>query len=436
MIKKLINTFKNKLNEEFTKNIFVVLSGSTVALALPIIGSLWLTRIYSPALDFTPLALFVGFCYTLSALGNSHYISAILVADSDEDSSKLFSLSMLIDVFLTLVIFLVIFFFLDKIIVFFNASNTFYYTIWLIPLTFFVMGLNAAFTQWAYRYKEFKIISANRAFRAFVTVLFQTFFGVYFKNTQGLIIGFFIGQLVAVLMLTYRCIKIDKTLLSLNNYNGLKQLAIKYKVFLKFQTFSDVINTLTQQMPNFLLSKFAINPADLGLYGQANRVIMAPSSLITGSVADVFKQKANEDFQKNGNAITIFKKTRKLLFSIMIIPCLILAIFGPSIFALLFGEEWRGSGVYAQIIMIMVFPKFIVSSLSYMYIIARKQREDFYLHLYVLGSTLISFYIGYKLFETTEAMLLFFSINYAIIYGIYYVRSYKFAKGNLIKNEE
>lgn len=429
MIKKLINTLKTKLNEDFTKNIFVVLSGSTVALALPIIGSLWLTRIYSPALDFTPLALFVSFCYTLSALGNSHYISAILVADTDEDSSKLFSLSMLIDVFLTILIFLIIFFFTDSIINFFKASNTFYYTIWLIPLTVFVMGLNAAFTQWAYRYKKFKVVSANRAFRALITVLFQTFFGIYFKNIQGLILGFFIGQLLAVLVLTYNCLKIDNNLLSFQSYKGLKSLAIKYKIFLKFQTFSDVINTVTQQMPNFLLSKFAISPADLGLYGQANRVIIAPSSLITGSVADVFKQKANEDFQKNGNAIGIFKKTRKLLFFVMIIPSILVAIFGPSIFAFLFGEEWRQSGVYGQIIMIMVFPKFIVSSLSYMYIIARKQKENFYLHIYILISTLLSFYLGYYFFKTTEAMLLFFSINYAVIYFIYYLRSYTFAKG-------
>lgn len=434
MIKKLINIIKTKLSEDFTKNIFVVLSGSTVALALPIIGSLWLTRMYSPALDFTPLALFVSFCYTLSALGNSHYISAILVADTDEDSRKLFSLSVLIDVFLTIIIFLIIFFFIDKIIVFFNASDTFYHTIWLIPVTVFIMGLNAAFTQWAYRYKKFNIISANRAFRAFATVLFQTAFGLYFKNFQGLIAGFFLGQLLALFVLTYKCLKEDGSLFSLNTYKGLKKIAIKYKIFLQFQTFSDVINVVTQQMPNFLLSKFAINPADLGLYGQANRVIMAPSSLITGSVADVFKQKANEDYQKKGNAIAIFKKTRKLLFFVMIIPCLIVAVFGPEIFAFLFGEEWRQSGVYAQIIMIMVFPKFIVSSLSYMYIIARKQREDFYLHIYILITTLASFYLGAHLFGTTESMLLFFSINYAIIYGVYYVRSYKFAKGN--KNEK
>jgi O-antigen/teichoic acid export membrane protein len=231
--------------------------------------------------------------------------------------------------------------------------------------------------------------------------------------------------------LSYKCLKVDKNLLSKNSYKNLKELATKYSVFLKFQTFADVINVVTQQMPNFLLSKFALNAADLGLYGQANRVIIAPSSIVTGSVADVFKQKANQDYQEKGNALAIFKKTRKLLFLIMIIPCLIVAIFGPSIFALLFGDEWRQSGVYGQIIMIMVFPKFIVSSLSYMYIIARKQREDFYLHIYILITTLLSFFIAYKIYGTTEAMLLLFSINYAIIYIIYYFRSYKFAKGKI-----
>tara|TARA_B110000971_G_scaffold83852_1_gene86015 strand:+ start:406 stop:1716 length:1311 start_codon:yes stop_codon:yes gene_type:complete len=436
MIKKTIQILKSKLNEDFTKNIFVILSGSTAALALPIIGSIWLTRIYSPALDFTPLALFVSFCYTLSALGNSHYTSAILVADTNDDSNRLFSLAVLIDLFLSIVILIIVWVFKDFIILFFNASETFYYTAWLIPFTVLVMGVNAALTQWAYRYKKFKIISANRAFRALVTVSFQTVFGLYFKNTQGLITGFFLGQLISTIILSYRCLKADSNLLSKNSYKNLKELATKYNEFLKFQTFSDVINVFTQQMPNFLLSKFALNSADLGLYGQANRVIMAPSSLVTGSVADVFIQKANQDYQEKGNALSVFKKTRKLLFLIMIVPCLIVAIFGPSIFAFLFGEEWRQSGVYGQIIMIMVFPKFIVSSLSYMYIIARKQREDFYLHIYILVTTLLSFYLGYNFFRTTEAMLLLFSINYAVIYGIYYVRSYKFAKGNLTKNEK
>lgn len=113
----------------------------------------------------------------------------------------------------------------------------------------------------------------------------------------------------------------------------------------------------------------------------------------------------------------------------MIIPCLVVAIAGPWIFKLLFGEGWSAAGVYAQILVIMLLPKFIVSPLSYMYIIARKQVEDFYLHIYILLSTIFSFYLAYRLYGTTEKMLLFFSINYAIIYFIYFFRAHKFSKG-------
>jgi O-antigen/teichoic acid export membrane protein len=418
---------KLKFSEDFTKNILTVLGGNTVAMAVPIISSVWLLRIYDVAGDFTPFALFISFCATLASLANSHYTSAILVADNEKESLVVVRLTLLINCIITILFLIFLVFFRTAVLSFLNAAPSVYYTVWLVPLTVLLMGVNAAFTQWAYRYKQFKRIAANRIIQAIATMVCQTVFGLIFKNIQGLIIGYFAGQLIATLVLTFRCLYNDRQLMEPVTYYQLRKDAIRYNIFFRFQTPADVINMATQQLPSFLLSKFAISPTDLGYYGQAYRLIVAPSSIITGAVSDVFRQKADQDYKEKGNAKDVFIRTVKILFMIMIVPCVVVALFGPWIFKILFGAQWVEAGVYAQVLIIMMLPKFVVSPLTYMYTIARKQREDFWLHIYVLVSTIFSFYIGYKYFGTSIMMLSVFCINYAIIYIIYFFRSYTFA---------
>lgn len=423
-----LSILKQRLNEDFTRSILTVFGGSAVSLALPVISSLWLLRIYDAAFDFTPFALFTSFCATLSSLANSHYTTAILVADNESESAGMLRLTVIINFIIALAGYLLLIVIREPLLKFLNASPSFYFTIWLVPLTVLFMGVNAAFTQWAYRLKQFKTVAVNRMVQAIVTVICQTMAGLYFKNIQGMIIGLVLGQFIASVLLASKCLFRNKQLLVPVSVPGLRKDAKKYNLFFRFQTPADIINVFTQQLPSFMLSKFAVSPADLGFYGQAYRLIVAPSSIITGAVADVFRQKANQDYVEKGSAIEIFLRTGKLLFVIMILPCLIIAIAGPWLFSLLFGQLWATAGVYAQILVIMLLPKFIVSPLSYMYIIARKQVEDFYLHIYILLSTILAFYLGYKFYGTAEKMLLFFSINYAIIYVIYFFRSYHFAK--------
>ena len=424
-----LSNIRQRLNEDFTKSILTVLGGSTVSLALPIISSLWLVRIYDAAIDFTPFALFASFCAALTALANSHYTTAILVADNERESVSVLRLTLYINIAIAILGTLLLIFIREPLLKFLNASASFYITVWMVPVTVLLMGINAAFTQWTYRYKNFKRVAANRMIQAFITMICQTAFGLLYKNIQGLILGFVAGQLVASIVLAFKCLYNDKQLMLPIPTAELRKDATKYNIFFRFQTPADIINVFTQQLPSFLLSKYATSAADLGYYGQAYRLMVAPSSIITSAVSDVFRQRADQDYKEKGNAVEIFKRTTKLLFMIMILPCLVVAFAGPWIFSLLFGNEWHASGVYAQILVIMLLPKFIVSPLSYMYIIARKQVEDFYLHIYILLSTIFSFYLAYKLYGTTEKMLLFFSINYAIIYFIYYFRAHKFSKG-------
>jgi O-antigen/teichoic acid export membrane protein len=407
----------------------MVLGGSTFSIVLPIAISPLLTRIYTLP-DFALFALYIGFVWVLAAISNSQYTTAILVADTEEDAVSTIHLSTAINGIFFIITLAISFLLGAPILRALNADMRFLPVLWMVPCTVLIMGLYANLLQWSFRRKMFRRVTVSRIFQSLVTALSQIVFGLYFKSLQGMITGYFLGQITSLIALAWLCYRDDRAQLTHINKNNIRLSARKYLKFFIYQTPADIINMVTQQMPTFLLTRFFTSGPEVGWYGFAYRILVAPSSIITGAVGDVFRQKAAADYNANGQAAEVFGRTAKTLFMIMIVPCALVLLAGPWVFAWLFGPEWRQAGVYAQIMIIMLLPKFIASPLSYMYIIARKQNEDFWLHIYILVSTFLSFYLAWHFYGTAEKMLLFFSINYGLVYLVYYIRSRRFAQGS------
>jgi O-antigen/teichoic acid export membrane protein len=158
------------------------------------------------------------------------------------------------------------------------------------------------------------------------------------------------------------------------------------------------------------------------------KVLMMPINLLSNTILDVFKQKATEDYNKYGNCKDIFLNTFKKLVILGILPFSVLGIFAPDIFVFVFGENWRISGEFAQIMAPVLFLKFITSPLSYTFHIRQKQQLNLIGQIVLLLVTLLSVYLG-VIFKNEYMMILFFSISYSIVYIIYIFVSYKLSKG-------
>jgi O-antigen/teichoic acid export membrane protein len=111
----------------------------------------------------------------------------------------------------------------------------------------------------------------------------------------------------------------------------------------------------------------------------------------------------------------------------MIGPSVIIFLFGPTIFRLIFGNEWQIAGEYAQILKIMYLPKMIVSPLSYLFILVGRQKEDFILHIFVVIISM-AFFTGYLMYFDFKSALISYSIIYLFVYLVYYIRSKIFAR--------
>lgn len=247
-----------------------------------------------------------------------------------------------------------------------------------------------------------------------------------------MIIGNVFGQFVATVVLV--------KLVSDDNKNFLKNISLKKIVtvakknikFPKFLIASNFINTFSQQLPIFLFGIY-YSSAIVGYYMLSQRIIRMPSSILANAVADVFRQKASYEFAHNGNCFLLYKQTVKKLFLISVIPFSILFFIAPDLFNFVFGEKWRITGEYVQIMIPMFFLQFVSNPLSMLTVIANKQEYDIWWQSMFGIGTLIVLFTTHNLNSNIKDTLICLTIFYSFMYIIMLYITYKLSKNDYKK---
>lgn len=419
MIKKL------KPKSEFSRNVLTLMTGTTIAQAIPIAISPILTRIYTPE-DFGVFALFLAITSIFGSIANGRYELAIMLPQKDEDAINIFAFGLVITTALSTALLLAVVFFNDSIVALLN-NNEIGLWLYFVPLTVFLTGIYNLLNYFNTRKKSYKDIAQATVIRSIVSATIQVSIGFVKSGALGLISGQIISQVFANTRLLKEIIK-DKILLS--NIKRIKIIALakKYKDFPKFSMWAALANTLSQSLTNILISLF-FSVATLGFYSLVLRVLSIPSALIGGSIGQVFFQEATKEKQSTGVAAKTFNSTVKKLLLIGLPSFGILFLIVEDLFAIVFGEEWRVAGEYAQIVIPLFLIRFIVSPVSVINMVFEKQKAGLYINLFLLGGMLFTFGIADYLQLPFHIFLHIFAILLSIEYIIFFVYYFKLSRG-------
>jgi O-antigen/teichoic acid export membrane protein len=415
---------KRKFHSEFFKNTATLASGTTLAQGISIISAPILYRIYDKT-DYGTLGLYMAVTGVISVFSTLQYPNAILLEGKDQNAKQILWFTLLITVgfsFLTLLIML-----LGRHLLVFWLNNK-EVGFWLLfaPLSVFSSGMTASLSVWANRKKYYKLLSFNTVLIAILVPIISISIGLINHSPLGLFIGLWVSQITSVLVLFIYVLRKDHLKMDEIALNSMRFFAKKYYKFPLYSLPTAFFHQFSNQLPVFMLGRFA-GTATVGVYNLSVRLLGMPLQLITRSVGEVFRQRAAEDFAKMNNSYHIWKETFKSLALTSIIPFIVLFISAPDLFAFVFGEEWRQAGVFARILSLMYLFRFVVQPLSFMFTIVQRQNEDFLWHVWVMISNISLFWLGFKYFQSTEIVLILFSVNYAIIYLIYLFRSLQFS---------
>jgi O-antigen/teichoic acid export membrane protein len=415
--------FKQALTNEFTKNFIKLVSGNVIVLALPIFTAPINSRLYDPV-DYGLLGIFlliVGFFTALSTAGFCH---GIIVSGRKKDIANFFQLSIYticISVFLSLIfIFLVARFGL-----FFKLDTAFAY---FVPLHVLLQSLIILLQTLINKTAAYGLLTKGRIIASVSSAVIQISLGYAGMGFKGLVI-------------TYICSSVFTFLYYYISYN--KELRITYRLishrystklmrqnmkYISYSTPSEMINNLIHQVPVYLFTKL-YSAEQLGAYIFSERLLGMPFSVMSGAFIELFRKSASDELRTSGHCRTSFNRVLKVLLLIAIPGFSIIAFASPLLFETVFGEEWLLAGKIASALSILYFSRFVVSPLTYVFVLKSRQKEDFILHVllpfWIIAVVWSANYFG---FTAITDLMFFYSLGVSMIYILYFYKSYKYSR--------
>lgn len=413
------------VRKSFFKNIAMLMTGTTIAQAIPVLVSPLLTRIYSPE-DFGAFALYLAIASIVAVVVTGRYEMAILLPKKESDAYHLVVLSVLLAAVASLCLFFAIVLFKPDIEASLGWSGNNYWIYWL-PLSVFFTAAYQSLNYMCNREGRYKQMALSRIFQSLSMTSVHLVVGYLKVGGAGLIAGQIIGQVSAASVMAYMMfIKVRRTTLRIHKR---KMLALikRYSDFPKYLILAHGFNTASAQSPVIFLSAM-FGSGSAGFYILIQRVIGAPMVIVAGAIGDVFRHEASHEYAKSGNCRLIYRSSFFRLLIISVVPFSIFLLFAPELFVMVFGEAWRLSGEYAQILTPMFFLQFLTSPLSTMFMIAQKQKIDLVWQTVLFGLVLAAFLIGNH-YDDIEVALAFVSFFYSCMYAINGIFSYNLACG-------
>jgi len=336
-----------------------------------------------------------------------------MLPKDDEDSASIVVLCCLLITIISIISGTFFIIFADPIGKILNTPEISSYIIF-IPVIVFLNGLFIVRTYWLSRNKRYGLTATSQIINSISSKTVQIGIGIYSPSPLGLITGLVVGYITALAVLL-QLIKDDLSLFRRVTMKHIRDLAIRYKRFPMFTSWSMVANSISTQItPLFLV--FFFDPVIVGYYALANMVIFMPIGLIGSATSQVFFQKACDEKNRTGSVKNIVREIQQRLISIGMFPMFILIIIGTDLFSFVLGPQWYVAGEYAGILAPWLLFVFIASPLSTIFSVLEKQTIDLIFNLLILVSRIVVLVIG-GLSGNPFFTLVLFSITGIIFWG-------------------
>lgn len=355
----------------FARSVAVLAGGTALGQAIVVLASPIVTRLYTPG-DFGVLAVYSSILGILSVIASLRYELGISLPEKDEDAANLLALSLGTVVFTALLVVIGTWLLGAQIVHWANASALRPY-LWLLPVGVVMVGTYNVLNYWAVRKQDFTRIARTKLNQGVGSVTTQIGLGLLKSGPLGLLISRIVGQAAGITTLAMLAYKKDKKALGAIRPSQMRYMAARYRRFPLFSSGAALLNALGLQIPVLLLSAF-YGAQVAGQFALVQRVLGVPLTLIGTSVSQVYLSRAAIEARTDVEGLQrLFYSVAKRLAALGFIPAIVLFATGPLLFALLFGDQWRQAGIYAQVMAAMFLGAFLTVPLSYTFIVVERQ---------------------------------------------------------------
>lgn len=407
------------------KNLSKLVSGTVVAQVIPVASMPLLTRIFDPQ-DFGAFSLFVGISSIIIVAASLRFELAIPQAKEVLIAERIFVLCILIVLVLSCVLYLSFTFAEHQLFSILNlnrevAPNFFNF---LVP-TFLCSGIMQICIARSIRLSDFSGVAMGKIVVSTGYIVCQLLFGILLVP-GALLFGYASGQLLGCIYLLLRSSEWLKSFGRKASFVGIRNSAIEYKNLPIYSAPGAMIDAFCSTLPLLVVSSvYGLTTA--GMFGMAFRILGIPASMFSLSLSQIIFQKvASNDGLKPRYISSLLTKSI-LGLALIIIPFGVLMFFyGPDLFSLALGDEWRLSGEYASILIIGIGAQFLASPNSQILALKENIKLGTFWQILRLSTLFLVLFLAFE--YDFETFLWLFVAHEVVIYTVYIALLYVGAK--------
>lgn len=406
------------------KQLVPLLSGSGAGQVLLFLAYPIISRLYSTS-DFGLLAVFTAVSMPLTAIASLKYELALPGAKTTQESEGLVVACAVITIFIALGSFCFLgFSFLSE-----TVRETFsgnFLLILLIPIAVLVGGTMRWLNYWYVRHRRFKVIAVGSISHAAAMAITQVSAGALFLGPWGLLVSQFVAPLTAVLFMTFRAGPRPDAFRHVSAANVIAVIK-RYKTFSAYGAPHAFVNAMSQHLPSFLFAGLlGLGPA--GIFLMAQRILKHPADL-TG---EAIRQAAFPELVKAADDKKLASAMIRItaVLALVTVPALvIMVIFGPELFSIVLGEQWRESGTLASYLIFYVASSFLNVPVNVVIQILEIQRLQMWMEVLVFVLRAASI-IGGALLGGLILATALFSISGVVVSSLMLILTLRLARSH------
>ncbi len=331
----------------FLKNVAVLAGGSALGQIISYLVSPLLTRLYTPC-DFGIFSIYFSITGIFVVGASFRFSLAIPLPKDEKNAFNLLALSLcVVPLFSGAMYFLIIF------------SNNFMSGwidipkilpfLWMIPAALFFSGLYQSLEYWNIRCGCYSLNAKARINLSLATAGAKVFFGSAKSGGAGLLWGDLLGRAWGFGIIAFLIFKGGLKGIKGISFSGMIACAKRYWKFPAFSLPGAFLISASNNLPAIFLAKYYGLP-EAGWYALASRILLVPINSIGSAVAQVYLGEGARLIHNDKKKLKkLYFKTISRLFLSGLIPALIIIIWGPFLFTLIFGEKWEMAGRFARI---------------------------------------------------------------------------------------
>ena len=350
---RLAALLQGSRNSRLLRNILTVVSGTAGAQALTLAFMPVITRIYGPE-AYGVLGTFLSVTLMLIPVAALTYPMAIVLPRRDGDARGLVRLSLLIALAMAALVALLFQLFGEALTSRLQMQIIQPYLM-LVPLVMFSGAALEICQQWLFRTQRFRITASVAVGHSLLFNSIRTLAGLVQPSALVLVCSTALQHALHASMLGLAMLRAKP---HVDNHTeehgdrheaqpGLGALAHRHRDFPLFRAPVMLINAVSQHLPTLILAVY-FGPAAAGFFALCRQAMSMPTNLIGKSVADVYYPRISRAIHDGEPVAAMLIKATAALALVGLVPFSLVVVFGPWLFALVFGEQWQVAGEYAR----------------------------------------------------------------------------------------